>query len=123
MVHGSAGAATMSPAAASPSCSDHVEALPEADDLSGLSVERMEACLDAGDNEQPRQVSPQAQPPARKRKRTNGASDFQKALLSEQKLLRESLEAAHAKDVALRERHLKLQEAMVAAVTRFFNTP
>ncbi|KAK8756446.1 hypothetical protein V5799_000853 [Amblyomma americanum] len=71
----------------------------------------------------PQQPSPQQQQPLRKRKRATCATEFQEALLTEQRLLKESLEASHATEVVLRELQYKLQEKMVNVMTKFFETP
>lgn len=48
---------------------------------------------------------------ARKRRQTTAGSDFQ-ALLTEQRLLRETFEAYHAREVELRKRLLACQEKL-----------
>ncbi|XP_077492135.1 uncharacterized protein LOC144103232 [Amblyomma americanum] len=57
----------------------------------------------------------------RKRLRT-ASSDFRQALLTEQRMLRESLEACHSREMEMRQRHLTLQEKMVNAITKFFES-
>lgn len=53
----------------------------------------------------------------RKRRRPTAGSDFRQALLTEQRMLRESFEACHAREMELRQRHLMLSFALVACST------
>ncbi|KAL3189165.1 hypothetical protein MRX96_003299 [Rhipicephalus microplus] len=59
---------------------------------------------------------------ARKRRRPlSAACEFQKAMLAEQKMLREQLERAQQPEVELRSKHLQLQEKLVNAFVGFIN--
>ncbi|XP_077551308.1 uncharacterized protein LOC144165008 [Haemaphysalis longicornis] len=61
----------------------------------------------------------QRQPPRQKRK-SSSAVDFG-ALLDEQRLLREDLRAARAKEFELRERQIKMQEKLYSSMSRYFD--
>lgn len=65
------------------------------------------------------QQGPQQQPPRQKRK-SSFALDFA-ALLEEQKLLREDLRAARAREFDLRERQLTMLEKLCDAVVRYID--
>lgn len=61
----------------------------------------------------------QQQPPRNKRKSTSPPELA--ALLNELKLMREDLKAARAKEFALRERQLNMQEKLFDAMMKYFN--
>lgn len=61
----------------------------------------------------------QQQRPRQKRKSTSSL-DFA-ALVQEQKLMREDLQAARAKELALRERHMAAQEKLIDALAKYFD--
>lgn len=55
------------------------------------------------------------------RKRKSAGTEFQQALLQQQQSIMDQLDAEHREEMDLRRQHLKLQEKLVDAMTRFFN--
>lgn len=110
MIHGTSESSTPNSPAALSSSDDPEEAGTSSAgaDQDGSADTELQASEDgpAADQSAPRQ-----QRAPRKRKRVSGAGDYRQAQLTEQRLLRESFEAAHAREMELRERHLKLQES------------
>ncbi|XP_077558868.1 uncharacterized protein LOC144174204 [Haemaphysalis longicornis] len=97
---------------------DHVEYVP--DDNGVIHVPAVTLLAPPQTAEPAREQTIEQQPPRQKRKSTSPPELV--ALLEEQKLMREDLKAARAKEYALRERQLVMQEKLYGAMTQYFNT-
>ncbi|KAH9361144.1 hypothetical protein HPB48_003006 [Haemaphysalis longicornis] len=97
---------------------DHVEYVP--DDTGVIHVPAVTLLAPPQTAEPAREQTIEQQPPRQKRKSTSPPELV--ALLEEQKLMREDLKAARAKEYALRERQLVMQEKLYGAMTQYFNT-
>lgn len=121
MIHGEHESSTTTNSPAAPSLDDTEE--PGTSSSLGAAQERAEAEEVRTSEDGPTTVEPAPRPQRTARKRKSNAFDYQQALLTEQRLLRESFEAAHAREMEMRERHLKVQEKLANCIVRFLGPP
>lgn len=112
--------ATPSPSSSAASSQDSCFTLTDGEDL--------ESCAAAAGGQQTPEARfhsggrlEQRAPQQRSRKRKSAGTEFQQALLQQQQAMMSQLDAAHKEEMDLRRQHLKVQEKLVDAMTRFFN--